>query len=100
MCMRLCMQQTLTFVDGMVTLYHKSFVVYFDNNVSMIQDAYDFSDKLARRHVREIGQKAKYPCESKEPQVGNNMTKTQAKYIIYKSKNMRKNKFIQALTNK
>ena len=65
----------------------------------MLQDAYDFCDKLARRHVREIGQKAKHPCGSKEPQVGNNMTKTQAKYI-YKSKNMRKNKFIQALTNK
>ena len=77
MCTRLCMQQTLTLVDDMV--YHKSFDVYFDYNVSMLQDAYDFCDKLARRHVREIGQKAKYPCGSKEPQVGNKMTKNQTK---------------------
>ena len=87
-------------VGGWHGISQKSFVVYFDYNVSMLQDAYDFCDKLARRHLREIGQKAKHPCASKEPQVGNNMTKTQAKYIIYKSKNMRKNKFIQALTNK
>ena len=66
----------------------------------MLQDAYDFCDKLARRHVREIGQTASHPCGSKQSKVGNKMTNTQAKYIIYRSKNMRKNKFIQALTNK